>query len=177
MTMRNLLPFLALAALAACSEPDRQPTAPASPVAPTATVPAPLQPPVQPEPGQVVLHSLAGSGLKFNGVYDSHASGDLHYFMRFFERGNVVLIAGRQRPDDPVDLRSFLTEKAQSGKNNLHNVPVELRNDSLFFSTMATRGAILYSGKVLGDTLRFFKHSKATGKKAVVDYVFVPDGK
>lgn len=128
-----------------------------------------------PDTGSVHLHSLAGSGLKFHGVYDM-PSGNVHYFMRFFERGNVALVAGRQEPDDPNDLRSMLTENVQSGKANIHNVPVTLRGDSLFFSTMANRGAITYAGVVDGDTLRFIKYSKATGKRGVVNYGYVPDG-
>ncbi len=124
----------------------------------------------------VSLHSLQGSGLKFNGVYDSNTNGDIHYVMRFFERGNVALVAGRQQAGDKVDLRDLLTMDAVSGKNNLHNVPVERRGDSLFFSTMANRGAITYAGKLNADSLRFIKYSKATGKRAVVSYGFVPDG-
>jgi len=117
---------------------------------------------------------LEGTGLKFHGVYDA-PSGNLHYYMRFFERGNVALVAGQQKPDDPVDLRSFLTQDAKSGTNNVHNVPVTRRNDSLFFTTMATRGAISYAGVVNGDSLRFLKRSEVTGKQAVVVYGFVPD--
>src|SRR5690606_7472523 len=148
LTMRSTFPLFLLVALAACTnngQPASQPST--APVERPAPEPAAAPQPPPPGPGQVVLHSLVGSGLKFNGVYDAHDNGDLHYFMRFFERGNVALIAGRQRPDDPTDLRTFLTEDAQSGKNNLHNVPVEQRGDSLYFTTMATRGAILYAGK------------------------------
>lgn len=180
MTMKifHWAPLIAL--LAACSGGDQGHGTPA-PEAPVQVAPMPSTPlPQAPNPAEdsnhVVLRSLAGSGLKFTGVYDSHADGDLHYYMRFFERGNVALVAGRQKPGDAVDLRSYLTEDAKSGQNNLHNVPVEWRGDSIFFSTMALRGAITYAGTVHGDTLRFLKHSKVTGKKAVVDYVFIPDG-
>lgn len=177
MTMRNpfLLFLLASFAFAACTGDDATVTEqPAPPVEEPA-------PPVQtddvavPDTGVVHLHSLAGSGLKFHGVYDM-PSGNVHYFMRFFERGNVALVAGRQEPDDPNDLRTLLTENVQSGKDNIHNVPVTRRGDSLYFSTMANRGAITYAGFVDGDTLRFVKYSKATGKKGVVNYGYVPDG-
>ena len=175
MNMRNSLLLLAIFTFAACSNEE---TAPDQSTL-TTPVTAPSEPadvPAKPDSGGVQLHSLEGSGLKFHGVYDSPTSGNVHYFMRFFERGNVALVAGRQEPNDPTDLRSLLTENVQSGKNNIHNVPVTRRGDSLFFSTMAIRGAINYAGVLDGDSLRFLKHSKATGKKAVVSYGFLPDG-
>lgn len=183
MTMRNsfLICFLASFAFAACTENDRAPEQTAPPVGdldrPTGdqALPTGANDIPTPDTGIVHLHSLVGSGLKFQGVYDA-PSGNVHYFMRFFPRGNVAMVAGRQEPDDPKDLRTMLTENVQSGKNNIHNVPVTQRGDSLFFTTMANRGAIIYSGVVDGDSLRFLKHSKATGKKGVVSYVFVPDG-
>lgn len=165
-------------ALAACSQPENATTPPTGQT-PTQPVPETVAPdtasPIAPA-GSVVLRSLAGSGLRFNGVYDSHTEGDIHYVMRFFERGNVALVAGRQRTGDRVDLRDLLKENAKSGKDNLHNVPVERRGDSLFFTTMATRGEIQYAGVAKGDSLHFLKHSRVTGKKAVVSYGFVPDG-
>lgn len=169
--MRVLFPLLALLTWTACSNdaPSTTP-APANVQEPQAPV---VQPPKVASP-TIDLHSLEGSGLKFNGVYDA-PSGNLHYYMRFFERGNVALVAGQQKPDDPVDLRSYLAQDAKSGTNSVHNVPVTRRNDSLFFTTMATRGAIRYAGVVSGDSLRFIKHSAATGKQAVVVYGFVPD--
>jgi hypothetical protein len=173
----RILPFLILAlALASCSESANQPVPANVPGPEQADTHAPDTAQAVAPSGSVVLHSLAGSGIKFNGVYDAHTGGDIHYLMRFFERGNVALVAGRQRADDRVDLRTLLTEDAKSGKENLHNVPVEQRGDSLYFTTMATRGAILYAGAVDGDSLRFHKYSKVTGKKAVVAYGFVPDG-
>ena len=45
----------------------------------------------------------------------------------------------------------------------------------LFFTTMATRGAITYAGAVEGDSVRFLKESKITGKKARIAYGFIPD--
>ncbi len=122
----------------------------------------------------VHLRSLSGSGLRFNGVYD-HTEGNIHYYMRFFERGNVVLVAGRSPSAGSPDLRSFLTQDAQGGTSNLHNVPVERRGDSLFFTTMAPRGAITYAGAVHGDSVRFLKHSRVTGKQAELAYHFIPD--
>lgn len=122
----------------------------------------------------VQLRSLGGSGLRFNGVYD-HTEGSIHYYMRFFERGNVVLVAGRSPSAGSPDLRSLLTQDAQGGTSNLHNVPVERRGDSLFFTTMAPRGAITYAGTVHGDSVRFLKHSRVTGKQAELAYHFIAD--
>lgn len=172
--MRILLPFFAVLLFTACSN-DTPPESTALP--PEQEPPAPVVDATPaPAPANVLeLHSLVGSGLKFNGVYDSHTTGNIHYFVRFFERGNAALIAGQQEPGDRVDLRRYLTENAKSGENNVHNVPVARRNDSLFFTTMATRGAITYAGVVDGDSLRLIKHSKVTGKKAVVTYWFIPD--
>lgn len=145
---------------------------------PTETAPATqAERDTSPAPGAsdvVNLHTLKAASLKFNGVYES-TTGDIHYYMRFFERGNVALIAGKEQADDPMALRNFLTQDVKSGLNNVHNVPVTLRNDSLFFTTMATRGEITYAGVADGDTLRFLKHSKVTAKKAVVSYHFIPD--
>ncbi len=171
--MRILLPLFAVLLFAACSNDTKPENAAPQPeqVAPAPDVEAPPAPAAA---NSVELHTLAGSGLKFNGVYDS-PTGNIHYFMRFFERGNVTLVAGQQKDGDRVDLRTYLTENVKSGENNVHNTPVVQRNDSLFFSTMATRGAITYAGVVDGDSLRFIKHSKATGKRAVVTYGFIPD--
>lgn len=146
-------------------ETDTTPAVPQAPAAATDISPS--------APGLIELHALKGSNLRFDGVY-GHAVGNIHYFMRFFERGNVALIAGRQEPTDPVDLRGFLTQDAQSGVNQVHNVPVTARNDSLFFTTMALRGAITYAGVAMGDSVRFLKHSKITGRKEVITYRFQP---
>lgn len=167
--MRIFLPYVAMLLLVACSH-EAPPTSAPVPEAP----PAPAEVAPAEAADYVELHSLTGSGLKFNGVYHS-AEGPIQYFMRFFERGNVVLVAGQQKPDDPVDLKSLLTEDAKSGRNSVHNTPVTQRNDSLFFTTMATRGAIIYAGVVEGDSVRFLKHSRATGKQAIVSYRFLPD--
>lgn len=167
--MKKLLFHCAFAALLtqACSTPD-EPATQERHVADTArSVPA------TPEEGMVHLHSLENSGLRFDGVY-THISGGIYYYMRFFPRGNVVLIAGRKEDNGQLDLRSLLREDAQSGVNNLHNVPVVQRNDSLFFTTMAPRGAITYAGVAEGDTVRFLKHSRVTHKQAVLAYGFEP---
>ena len=166
MTMRKtLLPLLLPLLVAACTGGSHD--EPGGSVSPTA---------VGAEAGTEVLQPLTGSGLRFDGVYDFKDQGDIHYFMRFFERGNVALVAGKQSPGDATDISSYLTINAKSGTNSVHNVPVARRNDSLFFDTMAPRGAINYAGVVLGgDSVRFEKVSKVTGRRATVTYVFEPD--
>lgn len=175
MQPRYLLP--ALLALVAChteTPPPSQAPAHSSSSTGTTTLTMPSDTEGAPRADTVHLRSLLGTGLKFNGVYD-HNEGNIHYFMRFFQRGNVVLIAGRQPADGSMDLRTLLKEDAQGGTGSLHNAPVTFRNDSLYFTTMANRGAITYAGAVHGDSLRFIKHSRATGKRAVISYGFIPD--
>lgn len=168
-----------VATLAACGSPQTGPsaqqegnsTAAGETRAATTDTISPLDP-----AGVIELQPLHGSRLRFDGVYDNAASRDLHYFMRFFERGNVALVAGVQKPGDPQMLQDLLTLNAQSGTNNVHNVPVTLRGDSIFFSTMASKGAITYAGTFVGsDTLRFLKASAVNGKQAIVDYAFRPE--
>lgn len=163
--MRTFLHLLlATALLTACTgapEPAPAPPAPAPAAADTA--------------GTVRLTPLSGSGLRFDGVYHTNSS-NLHYYMRFFERGNVALVAGHQSPTDTIHLAALLSENVQSGWNNVHNVPVTLRNDSILFQTMSVNGAITYAGKLDGDTVRFLKASRINGKRAIVAYGFEPDG-
>ncbi|MGV9012468.1 MAG: hypothetical protein ACOH13_07735 [Flavobacteriales bacterium] len=173
---RNAFPFFAaLALLSACGSPATENPAPQA--APTNGANDTLGTGVHTDTTSVIqLQPLRDSRLRFDGVYDQEASGNLHYYMRFFERGNVALVAGVQKPDDPGSLQDLLTPNAQSGANNVHNVPVTLRGDSILFSTMTAKGAITYAGIFLGgDTLRFLKASDVTGKKAVLDYAFRPD--
>ena len=178
--MKAVVILASILALASCATPATEPELPkeAAPVAPRAPTPEDTASnlAVQPADGALRLQPLTGSGLRFDGVYDHQASATLHYFMRFFPRGNVALVAGGQRADDPVRLSDQLTVNAQSGVNNIHNVPVTWRGDSILFSTMASRGAITYAGTVLpGDTLRFLKVSRINGKQAIVKYAFRPD--
>lgn len=167
--------FVAVLFLSACGSPTAE--IPTPEVPPTSVPNDTLATGVHRDSTDVIkLQPLHGSRLRFDGVYDQEASGNLHYYMRFFERGNVALVAGVQKRGDPGMLQDLLTPNAQSGANNVHNVPVTLRGDSILFSTMTAKGAITYAGTFLGgDTLRFLKASDATGKKAVLDYVFLPD--
>ncbi len=162
--MRIPLPFLAMALIVGC-------TGPADRVAP----PVP-PPPVNIDTSKVmVLMPLTGSGVRFNGVYH-YADGKLHYYMRFFERGNAAFVGGMD--EFPGQLGELLTENVQSGWNNVHNCPVVQRNDSLFIRSVGFKGVINYLGEVRaeGDSVRFLKASEITGTRIIAPYGFVPDG-
>lgn len=159
--MRTFPSLLAITALAAACSSDAPSPAPPPPIASDTA-------------STVRLTPLTGSDLRYDGVYHT-STGDIQYYMRFFERGNVALVTGPETPKDSVHIADFLTESVQSGWNNVHNVPVERRNDSLFFQTMAVNGAITYAGVVAGDSVRFLKVSHINGKRAVVTYAFEPD--
>lgn len=164
--MRSAL-LLPLLLLCACSETTPETTS-------TPTVPTEATTPAIDTTHAVVLTSLAGKGVRFNGVY-VYRDKSILYFMRFFERGNVALVAGPEPANTNMSIRNLLTEDVQSGDNNVHNCPVEQRGDSLMFRTMSYKGAIRYAGVVRGDTARFLKISDINGKRALLDYVFEPD--
>lgn len=164
--MRYVVPVLFVLLLAACTGsagndvpvpvPENEPSAAGDTIAGIKLVP------------------LSHTGLRFNGVYHTSV-GSIQYYMRFFERGNVALVVGPETANDTIRIASYLTENVQSGWNNVHNVPVTLRNDSLLFRTMALNGAITYAGVVDGDSVRFLKASEVNGKRAIVAYGFEPD--
>ncbi len=169
--MMTCVPFIAASFLFSCK--------PASPgeqtvKTPTASLPEAIMPDTS---SAVHMVPLTGSGLKYDGVYH-YKTGDINYYMRFFERGNVALVVGNESDTARRSIREYLTENVQSGWNNVHNTLVERRNDSLLFRTMAFKGAITYAGAVYaaGDSVRFLKASEVNGKKAIVEYGFVPDG-
>lgn len=125
----------------------------------------------------VVLKPITLQGLRFDGVY-MMVDGKLHYYLRFFERGNVALVGGPENEDhfdSTPSIRTYLTENVQSGWNNVHNTPVEQRNDSLFFRTMTMKGAITYACALRSDTLRVLKASQVNGHRALLDYHFAAD--
>jgi hypothetical protein len=117
---------------------------------------------------------LTGSGLRFDGYYRTEISQQV-YLMRFFERGNVVLVNGPQSNEE--SLPPYLRADAESfPERGIHNVSVVQRNDSILFRTFPSKGEISYGGVLLGgDTLRLLKHSHINGRKALLDHVFVPD--
>ena len=124
--------------------------------------------------GEVQLTPLTGTGLKFDGAYKCTV-GDLQYFMRFFERGSAAFIGGTEKY--PGQLASMLTIDVKSGWNQVHNCPVEQRNDSLFIRSVGMKGVINYLGNVRadGDSVRFLRASEINGSRQIMGYVFVPD--
>lgn len=123
----------------------------------------------------VALTPLDIDGLRYDGVY-LWVDGSLHYYMRFFQRGTVALVAGPDPKNDTIpSIRTYLTEDVQSGWNSVHNTTVVQRNDSLFFRTMASKGAITYACVLQRDTLVALKESQVNGRRAILRYHFEAD--
>lgn len=166
MISKHILTLGCILLLAACgSKTDNGDQASTTPQAPAQTSG------FQPATGD----ALTGTQLRFDGYY-KHTMGNINYLMRFFEEGHVVLVNGPE--EDGSELHKFLVKETQGNPGiGLHNVPVTLRNDSLFFVTKPGSGEIFYSGVVLmPEAVRFMKYSNITGKRAVQDYGYVPLG-
>ncbi len=120
------------------------------------------------------LMPLTGSGVRFDGVY-FYADHNLHYYMRFFERGSAAFVGGTENKQG--ELATMLTVDVPSGWNQVHNCPVVQHNDSLFIHSVGIKGAINYLGDVRanGDSVRFLKASEITGTRVIAAYSFVPD--
>lgn len=124
--------------------------------------------------GGIQLTPLTGTGLKFDGAYRCDI-GDLKYYMRFFERGSAAFVGGTEKY--PGQLASMLTIDVRSGWNQVHNCPVEQRNDSLFIRSVGMKGVINYLGEVRanGDSVRFLRASEINGSRQIMHYVFMSD--
>jgi len=107
--------------------------------------------------------------------------GQLVYFIRFFPEGRAMLIGGLS--DDKQDLREGLQPATPTGGTSIvHNVPVTVRGDSIFFVTQAMKGAIDYAGiRHSTDSVTFRKYSHVTGNQVIASYRFeqydLPTGK
>jgi len=123
---------------------------------------------------EVQLITLTGTGIKFDGAYRCIV-GDLKYYMRFFERGSAAFVGGTEKY--PGQLASLLTIDVKSGWNQVHNCPVQQRNDSLFIRSVGLKGVINYLGDVRanGDSVRFLRVSQINGSRQIMGYAFVPD--
>lgn len=117
---------------------------------------------------------FAGLGLRYDGYYRD-SRGDVLYLIRFFPEGRAVLINGTK--DVEKDLPLFLTREIRSAPaQGLYNIEVDVRNDSLFFTTQPERGEISYRGKVTsGSTVRLLRHSHINGNERLMEYIFYPD--
>lgn len=124
--------------------------------------------------GEIQLIPLTGTGLKFDGAYRC-TIGDLQYYMRFFERGSAAFVGGTEKY--PGQLAAYLTIDVKSGWNQVHNCPVQQRNDSLFIRSVGMKGVINYLGEVRanGDSVWFLRASEINGSRQIMRYVFVPD--
>jgi hypothetical protein len=117
---------------------------------------------------------LVGTGLRFNGYY-MEVRGGLLYLIRFFPEGKAVLVNGTKDLRDQLPPLLVPTAKGDPAMG-YYNVPVDLRNDSLFFTTHPEKGTIDYSGTVVNDTLvRFLRHSNINGSDQIKEYMFQPD--
>lgn len=171
--MRHALALLPVLFLSACV--DKPAAVLPNPVADTVQQ---VTPPPEGTPGEdatgVPLTPLTGTGLKFGGVY-AYTIGDLHYYMRFFERGSAAFVGGTEKY--PGQLAALLTIDVRSGWNQVHNCPVDQRNDSLFIRSVGLKGVITYAGDVRanGDSVRFLRHSEINGMNQIMRYGFIPD--
>lgn len=113
-------------------------------------------------------------GLRFDGYY-MEQRGSLLYFIRFFPDGKAVLVNGTD--DLREELPTLLVANAKGDPTmGYYNVPVELRNDSMFFTTTPEKGTIDYLGAVVDDTrVRFLRKSNINGSEQLKEYLFVPD--
>lgn len=109
--------------------------------------------------------------LRTDGVYRS-SMGKLVYFIRFFPEGRAMLIGGLA--DSPQDLREALVPSTPTGGTSIvHNVPVKVHGDSIFFVTHAMKGDIDYSGIRHGtDSVTFRKYSHVNGNQVTAGYRF-----
>lgn len=117
---------------------------------------------------------LAGTGLRFDGYY-MEQRGKLLYMVRFFPEGKAVLVNGT---DDLLgELPALLVPDATGDPTmGYYNVPVQLRNDSLFFTTTPEKGTIDYSGIVVdNERVRFLRTSNINGSEQVKEYLFMQD--
>jgi len=136
-------------------------------------VDVPASPPPQ-ESAVLPEGMLAGSGLRFDGYY-MEQRGKLLYLVRFFPEGKAVLVNGT---DDLIgELPALLVRDAKGDPTmGYYNVPVQLRNDSLFFTTTPEKGTIDYSGIVVDkERVRFLRKSNINGSEQVKEYLFTQD--
>lgn len=124
--------------------------------------------------GSKVEGPLAGTSLRFDGYY-MEQRGQLLYLVRFFPEGKAVLVNGTE--DLHEELPGLLVRDAKGDPSmGYYNVPVQLRNDSLFFTTKPEKGTIDYSGIVVdGERVRLLRHSNINGTEQLKEYLFTQD--
>lgn len=115
-----------------------------------------------------------GLGMRYDGHYRC-VRGNIRYLIRFYPEGRAVLVNGTK--DVEAQLPGFLTRETQGNPSmGLYNVMVDVRDDSLFFTTRPMKGEISYKGRLMEpQTLRMHRHSHITGVDYDMTYVFVQD--
>jgi hypothetical protein len=116
-----------------------------------------------------------GLGIRYDGHYKEQVQGAV-YLLRFFPQGNVVLINGTNDVADqlPGRLRADAEGDPDLG---WYNVPVTVREDSIFFRTYARKGEISYGGNIPATSMvRLLRHSHINGSRQIKEYIFQPDG-
>lgn len=153
--MKPLLFILSLLAFASCSSPTQEDGQ-------QADVPAPIMGPFR------------GLPLRFDGYYRTD-QGDVIRLIRFFERGNAVLINGTS--DMEKELPAFLVANTKGNPSmGLHNVPVNVVGDSLHFTVHPEKGELDFHGKAMsGSLVRFYRYSHINGNRTMLEYIFYPD--
>lgn len=125
-------------------------------------------------PEQVVTGPLKDTQVRFDGYYRNQV-GNLLYLIRFFPEGRVVSVNGTTEVEE--GLEKYLVRETKGNPSlGLHNVPVQIEDDSIFYVTHPEKGEIEYRGKVeSGSMVRFLRHSHITGTKQMMEYIFYPD--
>ncbi len=120
------------------------------------------------------IEPFQGLGIRHDGHYKNEDRGVV-YLIRFFDNGNAVLINGRS--DVAEGLSQYLVKDALGDPAiGWYNVPVTVKEDSIFFKTYPTKGEIEYRGNVPStSTVRLLRHSHITGTQEIKDYIFQPD--
>jgi hypothetical protein len=123
---------------------------------------------------EVINGPRSGLPIRFDGHYRTE-SGDVIRLMRYFPEGRVVLINGTRELE--ADLHKFLIRETKGDPSiGLHNVPVEVKGDSLFFVVHPEKGDIDFLGKVSsGSSLSFERYSHINGHRERMEYIFHPD--
>ena len=112
---------------------------------------------------EVINGPLSGLPIRFDGHYRTE-SGDV-----------IRLINGTRELE--ADLHKFLIRETKGDPSiGLHNVPVEVKGDSLFFVVHPEKGDIDFLGKVSsGSSLSFERYSHINGHRERMEYIFHPD--
>jgi hypothetical protein len=121
-------------------------------------------------------NAFHGLGIRYDGYYKEEDRGVI-YLIRFFPQGNAVLINGT--PDMAHVLPGQLTADALGDPVvGWYNVPVTVREDSIFFRTYPEKGEISYRGNVPSTSMvRLLRHSHINGSRTIKEYLFQPDKK